>query len=166
MEGYYSWLEKNNGFPDEDRFISSLEEKIKDCLLEENYNEFEQQVFYRVKSTEKIFSYDFRIKVNKQLHILEINGDYYHCNPQKYNKDYFNERLEKFSEEIWKKDRIKRNEALKNDKMCDWYTAIWESEIKNKTNKEIKELLNEILQNKKYSKKEPKEEGIRYPSQN
>lgn len=49
------------------------------------------------------FSYD--ICVNNK--ILEYNGDYWHCNPAKYDGSFFNTRVNKSAKDIWAKDAAK-----------------------------------------------------------
>lgn len=50
------------------------------------------------------YFYDIRYK-NK---IVEINGDYWHANPNKYNADYFNITKQMYASEIWGRDNFKR----------------------------------------------------------
>jgi G:T-mismatch repair DNA endonuclease (very short patch repair protein) len=45
--------------------------------------------------------------------IIEYNGDYWHCNPKKYDKDYFNVKKNKYAWELWKYDK-KKLELIKN----------------------------------------------------
>jgi very-short-patch-repair endonuclease len=75
--------------------------------------------------------FDFRI--NNTNILLEINGDYWHCNPEKYDINEtikFPGRISKVSD-IWKKDDIKREMAESNGYKVIY---IWESEIKNTDN--------------------------------
>jgi len=44
---------------------------------------------------------------NKKL-AIEVYGDYWHCNPQKYDKEYFHAVLKLQAKDIWKKDRRRR----------------------------------------------------------
>ena len=69
---------------------------------------------------------DFKYK-NK---IIEFYGDFWHCNPLQYNKDYFHPILNLYSEEVWDKDS-KRLDYIKS-KGYEVY-IVWESDfIKNK----------------------------------
>lgn len=39
--------------------------------------------------------------------IIEYFGDYWYCNPKKYDANYFNEKKSKFAHELWEYDREK-----------------------------------------------------------
>ena len=39
--------------------------------------------------------------------IIEFNGDYWHCNPKKYDEDYFHPHKKKTAKEIWNEDKIR-----------------------------------------------------------
>lgn len=67
--------------------------------------------------------------------IIEINGDFWHCNPKTYSPDYINAITKKTSKETWEHDNIKTQEAI--DRGFSVLT-IWESEF-NDNPKEILE---------------------------
>jgi G:T-mismatch repair DNA endonuclease (very short patch repair protein) len=74
---------------------------------------------------------------------VEFYGDYWHCNPNIYNKDYYHKILKKFSYETWEKDRnrihyIFEKEFNKNATIL----IIWEST--KFTEEYLLELLNNI----------------------
>ena len=58
------------------------------------------------------FKYDLTNSENKR--IIEFNGDYWHCNPNKYDGEYFNKRKQKYAKEIWEYDRLKVKTAEEN----------------------------------------------------
>lgn len=70
--------------------------------------------------------------------LIEFYGDYWHCNPRIYDKDFWNTRLHMTSEEKWNfdKDRIKRFEENGYQ-----VKIIWECDYKKNKNKIIKECL-------------------------
>ena len=45
--------------------------------------------------------------------IIEVDGNFWHCNPKKYPKDYFHPVLKKYSYEIWNKDKSRDEEVIK-----------------------------------------------------
>jgi hypothetical protein len=45
--------------------------------------------------------------------IIEYFGDYWHCNPKKYEPNYFNQKKGKFAHELWDYDN-KKLELIKN----------------------------------------------------
>jgi len=68
--------------------------------------------------------------------IIEYNGDYWHCNPNKFLKDYFNEQVGCTAEKIWKKDsyKIERAKELGYDVL-----VVWECDFKKNKQHLIKE---------------------------
>jgi G:T-mismatch repair DNA endonuclease (very short patch repair protein) len=74
--------------------------------------------------------------------IIEYFGDYWHCNPKKYDSNYFNMKKNKFAWELWEYDK-KKVELIKS---YDYNLEIvWESDFNEKTT------LQKII--KKYDKK-------------
>ena len=65
------------------------------------------------------FAYDFTYKDK----IIEFNGDYWHCNPKIYSRDFVNKRLNMTAEDIWNKDHIKEECAIRNGYK---YLVVWE----------------------------------------
>ena len=87
----------------------------------------------------KCYCYDF---VNTTQKIcIEFNGDYWHCNPNKYDKNFMHEIINETAENIWKKDK-KKIDLIKNN----GYTVIiiWERDWKENSNKCLKKVKNEI----------------------
>lgn len=83
------------------------------------------------------------IVVNNKL-IIECNGDFFHCNPEFFNSDYYNNKIKKYAWEIWQRDIFKLDIYKKYGYNV---MIIWESNWKKKK-EEIKELLiNEIRKN-------------------
>ena len=72
--------------------------------------------------------------------LIEYNGDYWHYNPNKYEKDYFNKKKRMFAWELWKHD--KRKKELSEENGYKLFT-IWESDYK--FNKQIE--INKIIRN-------------------
>jgi len=107
----YSFLEKIKN-----RYDSSLELLISD-ILDINNIKYKRQ--YWVNKT----SYD--IKIGKIL--LEINGDFWHCNPIKYNESYIHPYIKKAASDIWLKDY---NKKLNAEKYGYKVIYIWEDEIR------------------------------------
>lgn len=94
----------------------------------------EQQLTVNIKNTPQHFVYDL-YKGNK---IIEYNGDYWHCNPIKYNKDYFNEQVGMPAEWIWEKDKFKIDYAKEVGYDI---LVIWEYDYKNNKEETIKKCL-------------------------
>lgn len=46
--------------------------------------------------------------------IIEFNGDYWHCNPKKYDENYLHPHKKKTAKEIWEEDRIRVDNIKKH----------------------------------------------------
>lgn len=79
--------------------------------------------------------------------ILEYNGDYWHCNPNKYDKDFFNKRKNKTANQIWEYDKNKIDFIVKNGYT---FEVIWESDFRRNP-KIIDKLLKKYVQNQNLS---------------
>jgi endogenous inhibitor of DNA gyrase (YacG/DUF329 family) len=78
----------------------------------------------------KLFKYWADIKINNK--IIECYGDYWHCNPLKYNEKYYHSKIRKTAKEIWEYDQIRK----KNIESLDYkFMSIWEYDWNN--NKEL-----------------------------
>jgi very-short-patch-repair endonuclease len=131
---------------------SKLETKIANILLDLNIN-FDQQFLIRITNKRRKF-YDFYLK--KYNIIIEVQGDYWHANPESYKKeDLINYRFGgRFAEDIWKNDEEKKILAETQGYNI---IFIWEKEIYNTKNdielsklilNKMKEKLNELNKNK------------------
>ena len=70
--------------------------------------------------------------------LIEYNGDYWHCNPIKYDELYINKKKSMSAKEIWQYDKDKLDLANKNGYTCE---VIWESDYR-KDSSIIKKLIN------------------------
>lgn len=70
--------------------------------------------------------------------IIEYFGDYWHCNPNKYDENYFNQKKNMFAKEIWDYDKKKIDLLIKNGYNLE---IIWEADLKY-CNKKIITILN------------------------
>ncbi len=73
----------------------------------------------------------FDLYIPKYNLLIEYNGDYWHCNPKKYNANYFNHKKNKTAKEIWDYDEKKLYLAKKNNYTCE---VIWETDYKKNKN--------------------------------
>jgi G:T-mismatch repair DNA endonuclease (very short patch repair protein) len=86
------------------------------------------------------FKADIYIKI-KNI-ILEFNGTYWHCDPRKYDKNYFNKKKKLYAFEIWDYDD-KRRKLLENSGYKVY--TIWEIDYekdKQKILNNLKEVIN------------------------
>ena len=73
------------------------------------------------KQNKKVYAYDFHYN----YHIIEFNGDYWHCNPKMYDENFYNKVKHLYAKDIWEYDKTKID-------LCNKYNiktlTIWESE--------------------------------------
>ena len=62
---------------------------------------------YKINQTILGFRPDY-IDLEKK-HIIEIYGDYWHCNPKLYDKDFYHSRLKMTALEKWNKDQLRKS---------------------------------------------------------
>lgn len=114
--------------------VSNLEKRVMGILKDIGIP-FESQ--YRIG---KYFHrYDIRISDTKIL--LEVNGDFWHANPELYKEDdilNFSETNKPRAKDIWKKDQKNAEIANKNGFKV---LYLWEKETLNKTDIEITKIL-------------------------
>lgn len=104
-------------------------------ILKDNY------VYVQLKKT---YFYDFVLE--KERLIIEVNGDYWHANPNIYKPDdiihYPNNNLVK-AKEIWENDKNKKELAIDSNYRIIY---IWESEMININDENVfLNLLNEKI---------------------
>ena len=76
--------------------------------------------------------------------VIEFNGDYWHCNPEKYNSNYFHQVKQKTAQELWDYDRDKVDLIKEKGYNLE---VVWESQLKKNP-----KLINQII--KKYDTRE------------
>jgi very-short-patch-repair endonuclease len=83
------------------------------------------KVSYTPQASIDKYTVDFLVN---EKYIVECYGDYWHCNPQQYTSSYFNKGKKKTAEEIWNRDRHRKEyfEQLGYKFICLWETDIHE----------------------------------------
>lgn len=113
------------------RCVSKLEWRIREILNQLNIRFSANKFLFG-------FNYDFVFANNK---VLEINGDFWHCNPMKYNADDII-RGGKTAKDIWERDSLKRDTIINNGYIIFY---LWESEIRNMSNEQIKQFITNTI---------------------
>jgi len=78
--------------------------------------------------------------------VIEIMGDYWHCNPNIYSHDFYHKNKKKLASKIWIDDRKRKNEII-NIINCS-YIEVWESDWKNNKENVLKYIKSQIEANK------------------
>lgn len=96
--------------------------------------------YFIYSKSNKLYFLDFYIP--EIGYVIEINGDYWHCNPQKYSEDYEHKMRKMTAKEIWEYDNNKNNVIINEF----GYTldVIWESDIRKDKNVVIFDLVKKI----------------------
>lgn len=97
--------------------------------LELSFKEYFENLGYKSSITVGNYVVDYINESKKE--IIEINGDYWHCNPNIYNADYYNNSIGMTAAEKWKYD-AERKKYLEN--LGYKVTIIWESDYKRRKN--------------------------------
>lgn len=92
------------------------------------------------KETKKIYYLDFYIPDIK--FVVELNGDYWHCNPDKYEPDYIHTKRHLTAQEIWDIDD-ERKQILNNEFGC-FVMFVWEHDVKQNKDKVINDIISRI----------------------
>lgn len=124
---------------------SSIELRIKSILDLMNIEYTSQKKIKNGKDS----LYFFDICVGDIL--IEINGDFWHANPQKYKKqDILKFPMKEIvAESLWIKDKNKYREGKKNGYNI---VYLWESFIRSSSNDTLIEVLRDIIQNRNFKK--------------
>lgn len=107
------------------------------------YESVRGQYYVKSCSGEKMFyKLDFYNPVEKV--VIEVMGDYWHCNPNIYQENFFNKSKNMLAKDIWLSDDLKKQEVLKSLK-C-FYFQVWEQDWNNDKDGVLDKLKNEFIQ--------------------
>jgi len=87
-----------------------------------------------ISDGEHNFAFDFTL--GKKM--IEFQGDYWHCNPAKYSADYVHKTYGITAQEVWDKDKIKLECALKHGYEV---LYIWELDYRKDRDGQIKKCI-------------------------
>lgn len=137
---YDEWLEKNCFH----NTCMSSQEKMIGNFLEEKNIKYKSQfiIFFNENGKRKHFRYDFLLE--KYNIIIEYNGTYWHCDPRKYERNYFNHKKKLYAWEMWENDEKKKKIAMDNGYRI---IIIWEKETEDLNEEEYRKYFNEIFEN-------------------
>lgn len=85
------------------------------------------------------------IIINENI-IIECNGDYWHCNPDLYESEFFHKNIRATAKDIWERDNIKK-EYLQNKGFVVYF--LWENNWNKNKESEIKNI-KDIIDNEIY----------------
>lgn len=120
---------------------SHLETDIVSFLIDNNI--IEKDVYSYFTKQFCLLDYDqcmmkyFDITSIPKKKIIEINGDYWHCNPKLYNESYYVDQKKKNAKQIWENDKKKIDLAEKNGYSV---FVIWEYDWRHNKQKVIEDV--------------------------
>lgn len=126
----------------ETRKLGKIKSVIRSKTEKKIINEI-KKLGYVVEHSHKIDTKICDIYLPKLNLIIEFNGDYWHCNPIKYEKDYFHQVKNMTAEQLWEYDKNKIDLIKSKGYNLE---VVWESDYKKNQN-----IINKIL--KKYDRK-------------
>jgi G:T-mismatch repair DNA endonuclease (very short patch repair protein) len=125
--------------------ISNFQKRVYEKLLETHPDAKLECYMKNVEKSVDIF-------IPSKHKIVECHGDYWHCNPYVYDKDYFHKKLNKYAKEVWEQDLNKENSFVDNGFS---YLVFWEldwnvnNNFFNDLNNKIENEICKIKNNKK-----------------
>jgi G:T-mismatch repair DNA endonuclease (very short patch repair protein) len=123
--------------PPKQSSVSKMEKKLLNEIKNRGIN---------AKGTVSIDKFICDIFIEQYNLIIEFYGDYWHCNPKKYNSEYLHPHKKKTAKEIWEEDKV-RIDYLKN--LGYNLEIIWEREISDE--KKLNKILKKYVKNKSTS---------------
>jgi len=112
-------------------YISNLEKRIHKILIDNNITYVAQYW---------INKHPYDIKIGNT--IIEVNGDYWHCNPNLYNESYHHTLINKTAKEIWEYDLNKKiNAEIYNYRVF----YLWEEFINKSSDDDILTFIKSII---------------------
>lgn len=134
MEGYKQWL------------LSGDKVKFGSCsIMEKRIGSFLEQLGYTYIRQKSFGRYRFDYCLEEHKILIEYNGDYWHCNPEIYDPQYYNRKKDKIAEEIWKHDKKKLDKGKQKGYIV---LVFWERHFKHLTDKQITEVIDETIKSK------------------
>ena len=133
------WIK--HGFSEEEAKQKVLEIQHNIHKIRNNKKISDKNKEYFFNTGKSFFFVDFVIP--KIRYALEYNGDYFHANPSRYDKDYFNKKIKMTAHEIWDRD-ISRYQTISN--MGYKLDIVWESYDSDKEiNRIVKNITNRFI---------------------
>lgn len=126
----------------ETRRLGKIKSVIRSKTEKQIVNEM-KKLGYIVKHSHKVDTKICDIFLPQLNLIIEYNGDYWHCNPNKYSKEYFHQVKGMTAEQLWEYDKNKID-LIKNKGYN--LEVVWESDYKSD-----KTIINNLI--KKYDRK-------------
>ena len=100
------------------------------------FEELNSEIIRYDEENKRHYKYDYVDFTNKKC--IEFNGDYWHCNPKKYNENFQHPIIKSSACEIWNKDYLKIKWLENRGYQV---LTIWESEYRKNPNETLQKCL-------------------------
>jgi hypothetical protein len=134
------WISKLKNTFSKNGYNHLFQSKLARDIIETINNKLNINVITEKPLSYKENTYSYDLEYN--MHIIEINGDYWHCNPKFYDKDFFNKNKQLTAQEIWKIDKNKKQCAIKHGYK---YLVIWENDYNTNPEKIINKCIKFLM---------------------
>ena len=114
-------------------FRSGLEKRVFDLIKNAKPD---ARHSFSISGGSRTFNFDACIPSTKLL--IEVNGDYWHCNPAIYNGDHFDVSRGVRAQEIWDRDAVKK---LAGETQGYQVITLWECDLNEMTDEQIMEAI-------------------------
>ncbi len=132
VKSLYKNFEKyGDGRSSQSKFASTLIDQICNIL---GIDRPSKEKWLTDPDTKKHYAYDFTYGYK----MIEFNGDYWHENPDIYDRNHFNKRKQLYAYQIWEQDKIKLDCAHKNGYEV---LVIWENGWTSDKTKELQKCI-------------------------
>lgn len=122
VEGERRWFSYKNKLGDRRYNKQSTASKKINRLLDSLGIQYESEKF--IQCNKKGYHVDYYLPEYNT--VIEFYGDYWHCNPKKYQEDFYNKTIKIHAVDIWKRDS-KRLEVIKDSMIGVSIMIVWES---------------------------------------
>lgn len=99
--------------------ISKVQRKVYEQIKESYYDALLEHYIPGLNTHVDIF-------IPSENKIIEVYGDWWHCNPKIYKEEYYHSKVHKTAKQIWKKDKIRENLIKNNGYNLE---IIWECDV-------------------------------------
>lgn len=140
---YEEYIKNTNDRNTYSKFSKLFFDELSEELKKNNINTklcYGDNEHWRYSKSKKLYFFDFYIPEIR--YVIELNGDYWHCNPKKYNENYEHTLRKMTAKEIWEFDKVKFDVII--NELGYTLDVIWESDIRKNRNGVIFNLIEKI----------------------
>lgn len=123
--------------------VSKLSCRVFEKLFSEHFPQDKNIYFHSLNGERQFGNYSVDFYDSISGLVIEFHGDYWHCNPEKYNEDFV--RYGKSAKEVLLYDKFRMAEIKKHPEVAD-VLVVWESEFRREPDFVIKSMRDIIME--------------------